>query len=390
MQNILPTDHSFEPTVPNVQPVSADSMYLYNNGKQKSSGKYFRCKATGCKDGAPHAPRRCIAFANLSFQDKEQVVRKGKWCYLCLRHKLGLECYAARKKVQLCRVSGCTKMHHTLLHRAADPEIVSVLGAEGSEDSGFVDFRTGASAGHNDHKDTVIVEDFLNNKCFLAGQLEAVEVGLESTASLEGSVRGQDLSGGQSAHLQDMKDAEDKRKRTARDIKVKSEAVEVGLESTASPEGSVRGQDLSGGQSAHLQDMEVAEDARGRTVRDDKVRLLTVEDVKVRRAEVLALYLPFKLAARARRIELERQREISAGKKTVEDAVLSSVVPQGDKSLAGQDLSNGQSAQPGDIERTVSSTRLSHRGTSLLQDKGSLIHKMGSPVEMCKGGVYFL
>jgi len=104
---------------------------------------------------------------------------------------------------------------------------------------------------------------------------------------------------------------------------------------------------------------------------------------------VLALYLPFKLAARARRIELERQREISAGKKAVEDAVLSSVVPQGDKSLAGQDLSNGQSAHPGDIERTLSSPRLSHRGTSLLQDKGSLIHKMGSPVEMCKDVEYF-
>ena len=173
------------------EPVSADSMcmYSYSIGKptfsysgevechEEQPGRGLGTAARKCAEGAPvhvfrcmvprcnmsvhHVLRRCDAFAELSFQDKVRLVKKGRWCSVCLSHKVGKRCYAARK-VPHCGVHDCTGMHHAMLHPSTNHENVSVLGACGAENSKVAGPGTGvlrqdsAVAGVVVTKDTVL------------------------------------------------------------------------------------------------------------------------------------------------------------------------------------------------------------------------------------------
>jgi hypothetical protein len=69
-----------------------------------------------------HIITDCSSFIGKPLNNKYQFLRKGRWCFMCLKGRhFADKCYEKKN----CGISNCKELHHPLLHNTQDPGIIS-------------------------------------------------------------------------------------------------------------------------------------------------------------------------------------------------------------------------------------------------------------------------
>ncbi|XP_068759642.1 uncharacterized protein [Montipora capricornis] len=93
----------------------------YSPNSEFSSTKYQKCPLCN----AAHPLVRCQIFAEKTFEERLQVMRKAQLCHNCFKYgHIALGCLAKKA----CDVQGCRRKHHTLLHPPSQPANGSTTG----------------------------------------------------------------------------------------------------------------------------------------------------------------------------------------------------------------------------------------------------------------------
>ena len=93
----------------------------YSPNSEFSSTKYQKCP--GCN--AAHPFVRCQVFADNTFEERLQLIRKAQLCHNCFKYgHIAVGCLAKKA----CDVQGCRRKHHTLLHPPSQPANRSTTG----------------------------------------------------------------------------------------------------------------------------------------------------------------------------------------------------------------------------------------------------------------------
>ena len=93
----------------------------YSPNSEFSSTKYQKCPVSN----AAHPLVRCQIFAEKTFEERLQVMRKCQPCHNCFKFgHIAVGCLAKKA----CYVQGCRRKHHTLLHPPSQPADGSTTG----------------------------------------------------------------------------------------------------------------------------------------------------------------------------------------------------------------------------------------------------------------------
>ena len=123
-KHLAPSEHS---TAKFFRPSSSTSSALHQpfaNDKTHSAPSTDKVKKNFCPESKGcDLLRQCPHFKSLNVQNRYEHVKKLKLCFNCLGPHAFKDC----KSETTCRIEGCHRRHHTLLHRDQQPAVTSTV-----------------------------------------------------------------------------------------------------------------------------------------------------------------------------------------------------------------------------------------------------------------------